>query len=419
MHGGPACSPRYTLWGSTVPELIFNLSTQTPTPAVGGFGFFFWLRSRFTITAIGGATPKNGKLRRIDRKDQQKFRCSGGAERKVETGTRAAGARTDRAGAAAPKVGAGERSPAVSSLRMRIPAVSSPRRGSPAVSSTQGGEAGAVSCAGGAVTVSGATGYNQGGGGEECTSTSAQTSTPESLSGNRKCRPLPHALGPPFAGPRAQECDPPGTFPHLVSPLRSPCNPRHSNAGGRRRLGFPCPLLCSPWWYRGCYAGTHPQTFACCTTNQVSSRQASCPHHHGGVPHRWFSVPPWKRRRDQPTLKPAHGEGRIKEIGLEALEGEALLSLAHKEVKPVLSPVPEEPLPSLEPRATIKGEGVKSAPKPLLKPPPLTACPATENADPCPMLWDLPSLDLEHRSVIHQAQFLTWFPTALPLQPQT
>ncbi|MGH0134661.1 UNVERIFIED_CONTAM: hypothetical protein FKN15_055600 [Acipenser sinensis] len=94
----------------------------------------------------------------------------------------------------------------------------------------------------------------------------------------------------------------------------------------------------------------------------------------------------------------------------------------------LLSPEPEEEetLPSPEQWATIKEEEVKSTPPPQLKPPPLTARLAPESVDPCPVLRDtlpkapdLPSLDLEPRSVLHQAQFLAWFTTVLPLQPQT
>ncbi|MGH0122085.1 UNVERIFIED_CONTAM: hypothetical protein FKN15_010499 [Acipenser sinensis] len=101
----------------------------------------------------------------------------------------------------------------------------------------------------------------------------------------------------------------------------------------------------------------------------------------------------------------------------------------------LLSPEPEEEeqLLSPEPPATIKREEVlspkpeevTSAPPPQLHPPAPEDRPAPVSVVPCPVLldtipkvWDLLSLDLEPRSLIHQAQFLAWFPTAFPLQPQ-
>ncbi|MBN3273570.1 EPHA7 protein, partial [Polyodon spathula] len=84
-------------------------------------------------------------------------------------------------------------------------------------------------------------------------------------------------------------------------------------------------------------------------------------------------------------------------------------------------PVPEPEMPKLQQELQLLQKEVRSPPPNKPQPPPLQTSPALKSVVPCPMLLntlskvpDLPSLDLEPRSVLHQTQS----PTVLPLQPQ-
>ncbi|MGH0170678.1 UNVERIFIED_CONTAM: hypothetical protein FKN15_069997 [Acipenser sinensis] len=101
----------------------------------------------------------------------------------------------------------------------------------------------------------------------------------------------------------------------------------------------------------------------------------------------------------------------------EPTELELLLQKWEQAGEAPLSPVGVE-LPSREP------EGMRKLPPPQPRPPPLKTSPVLPAMIPYPLLLDtlpvcldLPALDLEPRSLHHQPQFHTWFPT--PLSPIT
>ncbi|MGH0165000.1 UNVERIFIED_CONTAM: hypothetical protein FKN15_076606 [Acipenser sinensis] len=142
-----------------------------------------------------------------------------------------------------------------------------------------------------------------------------------------------------------------------------------------------------------------------------------------------------------PPPEPEGGELPLPEPEGEELpppepEGEELpegVELPSREPEGVELPLPEpegEELPLPEPEGEellwpeLEGEEVKSPPPPQPRPSPLRPSPAPLCAVPRPSLLDtlpvgldLPSLDLEPRSLQNRLQFGTWFPA--PLLPST
>ncbi|MGH0130959.1 UNVERIFIED_CONTAM: hypothetical protein FKN15_056685 [Acipenser sinensis] len=77
-------------------------------------------------------------------------------------------------------------------------------------------------------------------------------------------------------------------------------------------------------------------------------------------------------------------------------------------------------------RPSREPEEVSEVPPPQPRPPPLETSPVLPGTVPYPLLLDtlpvcldLPALDLEHRSLHHQPQLYTWFPTPLSSITQT
>ncbi|MGH0117505.1 UNVERIFIED_CONTAM: hypothetical protein FKN15_038025 [Acipenser sinensis] len=117
--------------------------------------------------------------------------------------------------------------------------------------------------------------------------------------------------------PRSQHCQA-QLFAWSLSQL--PLKPQTSRHGSQTSLALPLPptvfplrlqtSLCRSTASHLCCAGPQPHPSACHSLLPVTGLRYSRPEQAVRVPPRRFSVPSRKRRRDQPTLKPARGRGR-------------------------------------------------------------------------------------------------------------
>ncbi|MGH0135541.1 UNVERIFIED_CONTAM: hypothetical protein FKN15_019924 [Acipenser sinensis] len=130
----------------------------------------------------------------------------------------------------------------------------------------------------------------------------------------------------------------------------------------------------------------------------------------------------WEQARDAP-LSPAQATQLSPEP-----EGVELLSREPEGVElPSREPEGGQPREQeVPPPAIDKGKEVESPPPPPQQQPPLQSSPVLPGTVPCPWLLDtlpvcldLPTLDLEPRSLHHRPQLYTWFPTLLYLNTQT
>ncbi|MGH0158167.1 UNVERIFIED_CONTAM: hypothetical protein FKN15_061047 [Acipenser sinensis] len=128
----------------------------------------------------------------------------------------------------------------------------------------------------------------------------------------------------------------------------------------------------------------------------------------------------WRQERGLPDPEPTELDLLLQkwEVVLPSRESRGEEPpLPESEGEELPPPEPErEELPSREP------EEVRELPPPQPRPPPLETSPVLLGTVPYPLLLDtlpvcldLPALDLEPRSLYHQPQFHTWFPT--PLSP--